>query len=488
MVPVEVTTVFSAATRYDVLRALEAGLDAAWVERLTGVPPRSQRRLAQEEVPFNMTDCQLRALRRVGRPSGLPPELQQAIQALLAGDPAMHVSELLRRLRTFHAYQGGKSAIYDHVRTARPPCPAPLPVVRFEGVAGEFAQHDFGECRVPYQDGAAETVHFYAGRLKYSRALHVQLAAGETAEAYIRGMEAAAAGWGGLPLINVVDNTKAAVLRRQKDPETGEVRIRLQAQFASFLREVQVFGEPTAPYAGNQKGSVESLVKFVKGSFFTARSFRNHGDLVRQLGEWLQEVNEVRPCDATRMIPHVRLAAERPLLRPVACGPRGYGLLYTAVVNREARVRWGGTQYSTPAGWIGQTATVRVHPAHVVLHYEQGQAVHPRVPPNGQYSLLPEHRSALFHKPRGQVMAQRQILMDLCPEGEQFFTALVHRRPQTWRQQDLPVAWALFEELGDERMCGALRYCVAHAAIGAEYLRAWAKGLTPLTGRAGLVP
>lgn len=76
-------------------------------------------------------------------------------------------------------------------------------------------------------------------------------------------------------------------------------------------------------------------------------------------------------------------------------------------------------------------------------------------------------------------MAQRQILMDLCPEGEQFFTTLVHRRPQTWRQQDLPEAWALFEEVGDERMCGALRYCVAHAAIGAEYLRAWATGLVP---------
>jgi transposase len=468
---------FSAATRYDVLRALEAGLSATRVEQLTGVPPRSQRRLAKEEVSFGMTDSQLHAQHRVGRPKGLSPALQQEVRALLTADPALRVAELLRRLRTDHGYQGGKSAVYDYAREVRPARPAPLPVVRFEGVAGEFAQHDFGELGIAYRDGTTETLHFYCGRLKYSRALYVELAPAETAEAYIRGMEAAAARWGGLPLINVVDNTKAAVLRRTKDPATGEVRFHFQEQFGSFLREVNVFAEPTAPYAAHQKGCVESLVKFVKGSFFTARQFRHRGDLVRHLGEWLTEVNEHRPCDATQIIPHVRLQEERPWLRPLPASERGYGLLYSAGVNREHRVRWGGYQYSTPSGWQGQTVTVRVHPQHVVLHYQQEAVVHPRVPANGKYSLLPEHRPALFHKPRGKVMAQRQILMDLCPEGEQFFTALVHRRPQTWRQQDLPEAWALFEEVGDTRMCAAFRYCVAHAVIGAEYLRAWATGV-----------
>jgi transposase len=472
-----VLIVFSTVTRYDVLRALEAGLDAGRIERLTGVPPRSQRRMARERVPFGMSDSELHALRRVGRPSGLAPELQQELHALLAGDPTMRGAEVLRRLRTFHGYGGGKSAVYTLVREHRPPRSAAPPVVRFEGVAGEFAQHDFGEFRMQYRDESTEKLRFYAGRLKYSRALHVRLAAGETAEAYIRGMEAAAAVWGGLPLLNVVDNTKAAVVRRKKDPETGAIRIDYQEQFASFLREAGVFPEATAPYAAQQKGSVESLVKFVKGSFFAARSFRNRRDLERQLGEWLTEVNEVRPCDATQSIPHVRLAEEVPWLKPLTFGPRGYGLRYDAVVNREARVRWGGYQYSTPERWIGQAVTVRVHPEQVVVHYEQGKMVHSRVPANGKYSLLPEHRSALFAKPRGKTMAQRQILMDLCPEGEQFFTALVHRRPQTWRQQDLPEAWALFEELGDERMRAGLRYCVAQAAIGSEYLRAWARGI-----------
>ena len=470
----------SAAVRYDVIRARQAGLDPGAVQRLTGVPLRSQRRILLEEIPFGMSDLQLRTDRHVGRPSQLSPDFRKLLDACLALEPAVPVAELLRRLRSDHGYTAGKNPVYAYVAAHRPPRPASLPVVRFEGVAGEFAQHDFGALTVTYTDGTQEKLVFYAGRLKYSRALFVGLAASESTEAYLRGMEAAAAVWGGLPLLNVVDNTKAAILRRRRDPVSGQEVIHYQEQFASFLREVGVFAEPTAPYSGNQKGCVENLIKFTKHSFLLARRFRNRPDLERQLGEWLYFVNAERPCDATGMVPAVRLAEEQPRLRPLPFGERGYGLLYTAVVGREGLARCRGYGYSAPHEWLGQPLTVRLHRDVVVLHHtgHVGQeVVHPRVPSNGRYSLLPEHRAARFVKPRGKTMAQRQILMDLCPEGERFFTELVHRRPRTWREQDLPAAWELFETLGEARLVAAFRYCVATGAIGSEYLRAWADDL-----------
>jgi hypothetical protein len=282
---------------------------------------------------------------------------------------------------------------------------------------------------------------------------------------------------GGLPQRNVVDNMKAAVLRRERDPATGKEKIHLNPHFADFLKEVGVFAEPAFPYSGNQKGSVENLVKYAKGAFFTARAFRHREDLQRQLTDWLAYVNEARPCDATGAIPWVRLAQERPWLRPLPFGPLRYGLAHSVVVGPDARVRQGGYAYSTPARWIGQTVLLRLHPAQVVLHHLGEHCTHPRRPENGRYSLLPEHRPPLFAKPRGKVMAQRQILMDLCPEGERFFTELVHRRPHTWREQDLPVVWRLFEELGEERVAQALRFCVARETFGGEYLQAYSRGL-----------
>lgn len=479
----------SAAVRYDVIRAWEAGLDARTIQRLTGVPPRSQRRIVQEEIPFGMSDPALRAQHRVGRPSSLSAEFRECLDTWLTAEPHLQVSELLRRLRSEHGYTGGKNPVYAYVAQARPAARAALPVVRFEGVPGEFAQFDFGTLKVTYEDGTTEALTFFAGRLKYSRALHVCLVNGESAEAFLRGLEACGRQWGGLPLFNVVDNTKAAVLRRYRDPHSGKEHLRLNPHFAAFLQDVGVFAEPTYPYSGNQKGSVENLVRFVKEGFLTARRFRNRADLLRQLTEWLRYVQDERPCDATGVLPAVRLAEEQPRLRPLPFGAQGYGLAYSGVVGRDARVRHGGYAYSAPHAWIGQTVVVRVHAEHVVLHYEAEVVTHPRVPANGRYSLLPEHREPLFRKPRGQMMAQRQILMDLCPEGQAFFTELVHRRPHTWREQDLPTAWELFEREGDQRLVAAFQACVKQGTFGAEYLRAHLEGwaASPSAARAGEV-
>ena len=405
----EVVRLHTVQKRYDVICARSFGLRPQEVHRFTGVPPRTQSRIIREEISYSMQDQELRSARAVGRPTTLPPELRSTIDTLLAAEPEIRVAELLRRLRSDHDYGGGKTAVYDYVAAHRPARPGPLPVVRFEGVPGEFAQHDFGTLTVRYEDGATEKLTFYAGRMKYSRALHVCLLPGETTEGLIRGMEGFAAALGGLALVNVIDNARTAVIRRTKNPATGADTIEYQQHFRSFIQEAEVLAEPTYPYSGNQKGAVENLVGFVKTSFLQARRFRHRRDLEAQLGEWLHYVNHERPCDATGVPPAQRLEEERPYLRPLAFGPDGYGLLRTAVVSSSARVRCLGYEYSTPAKWIGQPVTVRVHREVVVLHYAGQQVCHPRVPSNGNYSLLPEHREALFVKPRGALMAKRQI-------------------------------------------------------------------------------
>ena len=252
-VPVEVPLVHPASLRDLVRRAREAGLSARVITRITGLPARTQRRIGSEEFPVEHQEPGA-AAKPVGRPSALAPVVRGVIDGLLGVEPRMKVAELLRRLRSEHGYQEGKNPVYTYVRATRPRVASPLPVVRFEGVAGEFAQHDFGSLTVTYTDGKSARLCFYAGRLKYSRALHVSLAAGETAECFLRGLEGFAKAVGGLPQRNVVVNMKAAVLSRTPDPVTGKERIRLNLHFADFLKEVGVFAEPGFPYSGSQKG------------------------------------------------------------------------------------------------------------------------------------------------------------------------------------------------------------------------------------------
>jgi hypothetical protein len=70
-------------------------------------------------------------------------------------------------------YTGVRSAIDALAHALRVRTVTPL--VRFEGLPGEFSQHDFGEVWVTYQDGTKTEVHFFASRLKYSRWVEVSL-------------------------------------------------------------------------------------------------------------------------------------------------------------------------------------------------------------------------------------------------------------------------------------------------------------------------
>ena len=69
---------------------------------------------------------------------------------MLAETPKLKSLEVLRRLRE-RGYAGGKSAVYELVRQLRQQ--AVRPICRFEGLAGEFSQHDFGEVWIEWAGG-----------------------------------------------------------------------------------------------------------------------------------------------------------------------------------------------------------------------------------------------------------------------------------------------------------------------------------------------
>ena len=90
-------------------------------------------------------------------------------------------------------------------------------MVRFEGLAGEFSQHDFGEVLVRYQDGTETTVHFFASRLKYSRWVEVTLVPDERVETLVRTRIDHLAAFGGIPLVAVFDRPKTVALKWGRD-------------------------------------------------------------------------------------------------------------------------------------------------------------------------------------------------------------------------------------------------------------------------------
>lgn len=457
------------------------GVPQKQVRDLTGVSERTTSRIEQETAVTNAADSSFRKSRNLGRPSAVEQyeaEIRQWFEeARNPEDGPLKGQEVLTRLRA-KGYSGGKSAVYELVRRIRPTIP-PVPIVRFEGLPGEFSQHDFGERRVRFADGQIEVVQFFASRLKYSRFVDVQVVENQQLETVVRCLLRAYEHFGGMPLMSVFDNMSTVVESREIR-EDGSAKVNWTQRFAQFAIDCGMIPLACWPYRPQQKGSVENLVGFVKGNFFVGRSFQDRQDLIAQLTDWVDYVNRERLCDATGETPLRRLAHES--LK--ACGHQAetYAFKVSAVVRPTARVHYQGREYSAPADTIGQTLTLHLQQQQVGLYFgNRLLAEHPRFPENGKSSVLSAHAQELFQFRRGKPYAQRQLLLDLDPMVEPYLTELVHRRPQGW-ESDVDHLYRLYEQIGRTDFLAALALATEERCFGSEYLLAIAEGSPPVLG------
>lgn len=450
-------------TRLKVHFMAEGGVPEAVIAEKCEVGLRSVERILAEPTPTReeVAAGERGGGKRRGRPSKAKDDVVELIRAALDDEPGMMATEVLRRSRAW-GYEGSRSAMSALVKRLRP-APKVEPVVRFEGLPGEYAQFDFGHATIRYTSGRRERVVFFAGRLKYSRLMHVVLVPNEQAETLIRGLIACLVVFGGSPKEWVFDNPKTVRIS-----PFGVEPVVLHSYLRDLVAEYRVIPTLCTPGAGNQKGSVERLVGFVKRSFLFARSFADRQDLEAQLGEWLHEVNHERPCDATGVIPAVALKDEAPWLaeRPVRCPPERHPLRETTTVTPMGTVSYGGTAYFATAKRIGAPATlfVRKDEIEIVVANDVERSTHARRDHARTVQRLPHQREdmlAAIHGKRKIATFRRQCLLELGRPAWEFLGILVHRCPEGRWEVPCSDLFDLLMAHGDQAMRGAFARCVA---------------------------
>jgi len=450
--------------RHEVEILLKAGHSKTEVARLAGVSLCSVKRIAQESPVVHVDDAAERSQRQIGRPSTVANFRKQVV-GILQETPELASLEILRRVREA-GYPGGKTALYALVASLRPKLARPL--VRFEGLPGEFSQHDFGEVEVEFLNGARQRVHFFASRLKYSRFVRVSLVKDETVESLVRTLAEHLASWGGRPLLCVFDRPKTIALKWQKNGEVTE----WNPVFAYATLEMGVGVELCWPYRAQQKGSVENLVGFVKSSFFKVRRFHDEEDLQQQRRDWEREVNEERPCRATGIIPGVRLAEEAPRLRALKVQPQELALRIPVYVGPTATVLHDGHVYSMPPEAISMPATLYLYAQRVRIVAGRYEAEHPRKFVAHEGSSLAEHRAAMVAAvsgKRGQRYLKRQQLLELGEPAIRYLTEIVHRRPRQWFE-DVDRLHRILQSHGPEVLRRAMEEGLKQQIFGAFYV------------------
>ena len=304
---------------------------------------------------------------RLSKADPFRPQIEQWVREGLTAQRMLE----LARADPLTPYTGGHTVFRDLVRRVRlaqqqAQAVADVPM-RFEGMPGEYLQVDWGEIRhFPFTQQPPATRYFLACRLKYSRsgapwAAWVRFTRDMRQETLFRGLVDCLVALGWVPWVLVFDNMKTVTSGRDASdqPVWTPALVQLAGEFGFHPQACD-------PGAARQKGSVESLVKWVKGNFLLGRAFTNDGDLATQAEEWREYAN-TRPSSATGEPPVTRLVEEATKGGVLPFTAHDYGLLATGQVSAEALVAVAGNRYSVPVTHVGAPVWTRPHDVARIL-------------------------------------------------------------------------------------------------------------------------
>ena len=296
---------------------------------------------------------------------------------------------------------------------------------------GEQAQADwahFGEVRV---GRARRRLSCFLITLSYSRALYLEFFFDQTMENFLRGHVHAFQAWSGTPRITLYDNLKSVVLERRGDAILFNPRLLELCGHYHFL------ARPCQVRAGNQKGRIERAIRYVRESFWAARTFNTLEECNRQALLWRDQIAHQRPWpgDDSRTVAQA-FEEEQPRLLPLPEHPFPTDLVCAVQSKKTIYIRFDLNDYSIPPHAVGRPLTLVASDSQVrILDGTEELACHHRFYDRGQLVLDPTHQQELLQekrKARGSTPGGR--LEQAVPESGALLEAAFARGESTHSQ------------------------------------------------------
>lgn len=340
------------------------------------------------------------AVRRVLRHAGLDPRLASPRSSILDPYKPFIIETLTKypNLRASRVYQmvhergyRGSPDHFRHVVARLRPRPTAEAYLRLRTLPGEQAQVDWGHFGRVQIGAALRTLWAFVVVLSWSRQIFLRFYLNAAMPSFLRGHVDAFRFYQGVPRVVLYDNLKSAVLERVGDA------IRFHPTLLELAKHYRFEPRPVAVARGNEKGRVERAIRYVRDSFFAARSWESVDDLNRQAEEWAtglaaerrwqqdgaRRVGEVFDEERTRLLPHPEhdfVTDER----------------VEVDVGKTPYVRFDLNDYSVPADHVRRTLVVVASLDKVRI--QDGVSVlaeHERCWDRGQEIERPEHIEAL---------------------------------------------------------------------------------------------
>ena len=260
--------------------------------------------------------------------------------------------------------------------------------MRLHSQPGEEAQVDFGYVGITLDNlGKKRKTWVFNMKLSCSRYDFYEKVYDQKVETFIRCHINAFEYFGGIPEYVKIDNLKAAIL------EASFYEPIYQELYKQFSEHCGFKPLPCRIYTPNDKGKVESGIKYVKNNFFAGRVFIDGNDLDKQLRYWLDNTCNVRVHGTTKQIPReVFEAEEKPKLINLPLQPFNMSKVGTRKVQIDCHIYVEHNYYSVPFEFVGREVEIELsHNLLKVIYRHKQIALHTKLEGRGKFSTINEH-------------------------------------------------------------------------------------------------
>jgi transposase len=335
---------------------------------------------------------------------------------------------------------------------------------------GEMAEVDFGyagllPANAPGEEIRLSKTWFLSVRLNYSRLAYREMTRDQKIITFIKGISNAFIQFSGVPKRLKIDNLRAAVIKNQ------HYDLQLNPDFLDFANYENVVINPCTPYHPEQKGGVESDVKYISNNFLVQRHFTDYVDLQHQFSEWSNNYANKRIHGITKKVPYDFFQKEeKQTLQPLPLNSYAMYERCERIVHRNCHVFFKNHYYSVPAKLITKTVTLRSDDSLLkVIHQGEEVACHLMSLKVGEYTTCRSHLPE--YKCYGTTEYQQKYDVKMADIGEAahtYFQTILIKNADHW-VRSARVIMGLAHEYGNEAvnlsLTRALQYNVTSISV-----------------------
>ena len=396
---------------------LREGRSIREISRTLGVSRQSVRKAIHGEVKRSYTMAE-------PRPCPVMDPYREVILAWLEDDreapsKQRHTARrVFNRLQDEYGFGGAESTVrryFARLRNSRPEVFIPL-----TADPGEVAEVDWGTVWARIR-GERRQIHLFVMRLRCSSVCFARAYPFEKSEAFFDGHVQAFQWFGGVVRSARYDNIKTAVLKILLGP-TREENLEFSALRAHYLFHA-IF---CAPRKGNEKGSVENGVGYVRrNALVPLPDVDSFAELNERLLAW---------CDKDRGKRVQRWNAEGASLMPLPEHDFKCSATHLLRVSKLSLVHFERNRYSVPTAYAHMDVRLEAFVDRVeILYKDQLIAVHPRMLGRNHDQFCLDHYLDEIQRKKRSVM-HASVVRNLSPVHAEFLRQLNQQGPTEYRK------------------------------------------------------